>query len=265
MPDQFPVVVVRERRAPDTSLPFSTAVAFNSLGPDQWRDAMHKVIVEDGGQRQHRQWLRKLLETTNGPVRVASAYVTDRDLLFGAKNRKVQLLTSLLRMDVISGATSLEALKSLIETGVQCRCLPDDPKTSCQVLHLRRRSCGRHIGEPDQKCPGPEYRSGGRDYRQHCAGTYALVRWLGWSKAALFDLAQVSVWQQQTASMRREYSRLRKKIITGPKLPNEVGSIEVSSSLRELLDNTKQSTFLCNTDGKHGGRYPELVGLCGRS
>ena len=49
---------------------------------------MHKVIVEDGGQRQHRQWLRKLLETTNGPVRVASAYVTDRDLLFGAKKPK---------------------------------------------------------------------------------------------------------------------------------------------------------------------------------
>ena len=79
-----------------------------------------------------------------------------------------------------------------------------------------------------------------------------LTHWFDgqWSKAALFDLAQVSVWQQQTAAMRREYSRLRKKIITGPKLPNEVGSIEVSSSLRELLDNTKQSTFLCNTRSK---------------
>jgi len=46
---------------------------------------MHKVIAEDGIHRRHRQWLANLLETTKGSVRVASAYITDSDLLLGIK------------------------------------------------------------------------------------------------------------------------------------------------------------------------------------
>ncbi|HEY9141921.1 MAG TPA: hypothetical protein VIN93_13580 [Bryobacteraceae bacterium] len=79
---------------------------------------MYKVIAEDGSHRQHRQWLRNLLETTGGSVRIASAYVTETDLLLGIENhRSVQILTYLSCMDVISGATSLESLRSLIEMG----------------------------------------------------------------------------------------------------------------------------------------------------
>src|SRR5436190_1168544 len=102
---------------------------------------MHKVIVENGRNRQHRQRLRNLLETTKGAVRIASAYVTETDLLFGINNREVQLLTSLLRMDVISGATSLESLRSLIESGVHCRCLSDGPRLHGKV-YMFGDDCG---------------------------------------------------------------------------------------------------------------------------
>ena len=87
---------------------------------DSIENPMHTVIAEDGGRRKHRQLLRNLLETTEGPVRIASAYITDRDLLWGVKGRRVQILTSLLLMDIISGATSLDSLRSLIENGAEC-------------------------------------------------------------------------------------------------------------------------------------------------
>lgn len=44
-----------------------------------------ELIAEAGVQRQHRNSLRRLLDTTSGPVRVSSAYVTDDDLLLSVK------------------------------------------------------------------------------------------------------------------------------------------------------------------------------------
>src|SRR5258708_5581530 len=65
-----------------------------------------KLIAEDGRQRQHRESLRQLLGAARGSVRVASAYVTDTELLLSIKNRQVQLLMSLVPLDIVSGATS---------------------------------------------------------------------------------------------------------------------------------------------------------------
>src|SRR5271157_4257117 len=92
-----------------------------------------ELIAEDGGARKHRHWLSELLEATGDSVRVASAYVTDDDLLFGIKNRKVRLLTSLVRMDIVSGATSLRCLRTLVKSGVQCCCLPHGPRFHAKV------------------------------------------------------------------------------------------------------------------------------------
>ena len=95
---------------------------------------MLTVIAEnDGGQRQHRHRLRDLLETTNGPVRIPSAYVTDTALLTSTKNRKVQLLTSLSPMDIVSGAPSLESLALLLKSGVYCRCVSGGPRLHAKV------------------------------------------------------------------------------------------------------------------------------------
>jgi HKD family nuclease len=66
-------------------------------------------------------------------VRIASAYVTDSALLSGIKNRRVQLLTSLSLMDIVSGASSLESLALLISRGVQCRCVSGGPRLHAEV------------------------------------------------------------------------------------------------------------------------------------
>jgi len=92
------------------------------------------VIAEnEKGPRQHRIRLRDLLKKTDGLVRIASAYVTETDLLAGRGAREVRLLTSLLRMDIITGASSLDSLRSLIEGGVHCRCVTRGPRLHANV------------------------------------------------------------------------------------------------------------------------------------
>ena len=224
---------------------------------------MHKLILENGGPRQHRQSLKGLLETTSGSVRVASAYVTDADLLSVAKTRKVQLLTSLLRMDIVSGATSLDSLKLLIENGVQCRCLSDGPRLHAKTYifanegavvtsaNLTRSALDRNI-EVGVQISGDTVQE--------------LMKWFDqqWDKAVPLDAAQIAVWQKETAKLRHDYSRLRKKMAAAPKLPNEASPIDVGpealASLRELLTNINRPSpnrvpsYFCNTDRKHGGR-----------
>src|SRR4051812_46192509 len=84
---------------------------------------MGRIIAETGLPRYHRPILQGLAGVSSGPVRVASAYVTDRKLLVEARSDVVQLLTTLRRMDVVSGATSLEAIRDLVAGGVECRCV----------------------------------------------------------------------------------------------------------------------------------------------
>jgi hypothetical protein len=84
------------------------------------RFIMNTLILEDGTpKRRHRARLNDLLATTKGIVRIASAYVTDRELLSDVGGRDTRLLISLLPMDIASGAMSLETLRWMLELG--CR------------------------------------------------------------------------------------------------------------------------------------------------
>ncbi len=62
------------------------------------------MIVEyPGRNRLHTEILKDLANETTGEIRVASAYVTDRDLLTLVRRRKRRLLTSLVPIDIASG------------------------------------------------------------------------------------------------------------------------------------------------------------------
>jgi hypothetical protein len=51
-----------------------------------------ELLAEEGRQRQHRLRLWQLLESADGPVRIASAYVTDRELLVSLRAEMVEKL-----------------------------------------------------------------------------------------------------------------------------------------------------------------------------
>ena len=212
---------------------------------------MHKVIAEDGSHRQHRQWLRNLLETTKGPVARCSAYVTDRDLLAGIENRTVHLLTHVSFMDIASGATSLESLTSLIETGVQCRCLSDGPR-----LHAKVYIFGDHVAVVTSANLTTRALQSNIEVGVELTGSAVeeLTAWFDsfWAKAQAFDVTQIAKWQQQTDALRHEYRGLRKKAEALPTLPNEtLRSADSPEELRDLLD-TAHQFFCCNTDRRQG-------------
>ena len=87
---------------------------------------MAVLIEAKGSERRHRPKFQALLRQTSGPVRIASAYVTDKHLLGNLQGRDVCLITNLSRMDIVAGATSLESLKALIEAGVRCKYMPPE-------------------------------------------------------------------------------------------------------------------------------------------
>ena len=91
-----------------------------------------QVIAENGTLQLHRQRFQRLLDSTTGPLRIASAYVTDTDLLSNVADREIQLLTSIAAHDVVAGATNLRSLRTLIESGVRCR-----TSTSSHKLHAK--------------------------------------------------------------------------------------------------------------------------------
>ena len=92
------------------------------------------LILEDGSPtRMHRKRLESLLTSTTGPVRIASAYVTDSDLLTKPAKRDRRLLVSLMAMDIASGATRLETIGTLIKSGVECRTLGERPRLHAKV------------------------------------------------------------------------------------------------------------------------------------
>lgn len=79
---------------------------------------MSILVLEDGTpKRSHRPRLDDYLATTTGIVRIASAYVTDREFLKDVGDRDTRLLISLLPIDIVSGAMSLETLRWMLDSG----------------------------------------------------------------------------------------------------------------------------------------------------
>jgi phosphatidylserine/phosphatidylglycerophosphate/cardiolipin synthase-like enzyme len=99
---------------------------------------MAEVLLKIGS---HRKLLSQLAARTDDILRVVSPYVTDKDLLRLARGKQVRLLTALFPLDIVTGATSLEALRTLIENGVKCRVLALPPKLHAKV-YIFDRTCG---------------------------------------------------------------------------------------------------------------------------
>jgi hypothetical protein len=218
-----------------------------------WMDTMHNVIAEDGSRRQHRQRLRRLLETTPGTVRVASAYVTESELLLGVKGRDVRILTPVSTMDIVSGATSLQCLRSLIEAGVQCRYLPDGPRFHAKVYIFGEQFAVVTSANLTASAMDTNVEVGvqltGSDVGE-------LNRWFDafWKRARPLVVEQLADWQQATDGLRLEHNQLRERsaralpALRGEDLP--LG--EPQKALRSLLDGKAIQFLCCNTFRNEG-------------
>ncbi len=239
----------------------------------------HKIIAEDGKRRQHRQCLQELMESTDGPLRVASAYITDKDLLLSARKRRVQLLTSFSDLDIISGATSLACLKSLIEAEVECFYLPKRPR-----LHAKVYIFGDDVAVVTSANLTNSAMDSNIEVGVQIAGI-AVKELSVWfdaqlSRADRLQLGEVSDWLQRfaDADARSKYRRFLDELTLEPILPvNESstsGCIENPEAMRSFQEKMKTERgfstsvqyFLCNTNRRNreridsgGFKYEELM------
>lgn len=217
---------------------------------------MAKFILENGThKRQHRMTFLELLSNTVGIIRVATAYVTERQLLSSATVRERRLLTSLAKMDIVSGATSLDALAALISTGVECRILPERPRLHAKVYifgsshavvtsaNLTENAFNSNI-EVGVAVTGPE--------------TNRLSGWFDnlWDLADPLKIDQLSEIQRSTSVLQREFAKLKREANTKTtSLRKAYSQTGLSDSLQHLFAKSKRF-FVCNTDRKQGDRTP---------
>jgi hypothetical protein len=212
------------------------------------------LILEDGfSQRKHRPRLTDLLASTKGILRIASAYVTDRNLLIGAKDLQRRLLISLLPMDVASGATKIETLGALIKSGVNCRILSERPRLHAKV-YIFGSSCAVITSANLTNSAFDSNIEVGVEV--NVDQTNQLVFWFDslWEKAVPLTLDYLSKLQKDILPLRKEFEKL--KIRTRVKLQNAGGSEPIHKLTDTLLDlfGKANQYFVCNTDRRQGKR-----------
>ena len=210
------------------------------------------LLLEDGTpHRRHRKRLAELLANCDDTIRIASAYVTERQLLTGAPKRDVRLLTSLVPIDVASGATSLESLNSLIQMGVSCRSLPARPRLHAKVYIF---------GSSRAVVTSANFTGNALDSNIEAgvettgAEAHKLAAWFDrlWHSARPITVKQLLELHRQTAKLRREFMKLKQKAKSASPLFTKSGVV-LTDSLQQLCATAKQF-FDCNTDRREGTR-----------
>ena len=215
---------------------------------------MNNLILENGSwQRKHRQHLNELLASSNGILRVASAYVTDREFLIGPTQRERRLLISLLPLDVASGATSIEALGALIKSGVHCRRLPERPRFHAKVYLFGNSQAVITSANLTGSAFDSNIEVG---VEVNTEQTNQLVIWFDelWRKAIPLTLDYLSDLQNKTNALRDEFIKFKRKLKLRSQIPtSEKPAVGFSDTVMHLFENSKRF-FVCNTDRRQGER-----------
>lgn len=206
---------------------------------------MSSLIVEaQSAERTHRKKLQELRDQTESILRVASAYVTDTQLLSGLNGRKVHLLTYISKMDLITGASSIESLFTLIKAGVQCRYISEGARLHAKVYLFDDQFAVVSSANLTRKALDENLEVG-----VHLSGTEAaqLVDWFEslWATGIKLDLATLAIWGREIEAGRAEYSVLKNKIKKQPPL-----SIGQSAEIVDLFESASRF-FLCNTNRRN--------------
>lgn len=212
-----------------------------------------ELILEDGGDRRHRQLFRELIDRSTGKIRIASPYVTEGDLLLGVKNRTIQVLTSLSLMDVVTGASSLAYLKALVEAGVKCRSVSDGPRLHAKVYLF---------GSDFAVVTSANLTTNALDFNIEAGACFTgstaqkVSDWFDgmWTRGDQLDRPAIVKWQRETDELRKKYLKLREKAKQGATLPTERPDNVYSADDLEKLSHPDARCFVCNTNRRWSGK-----------
>lgn len=203
----------------------------------------------------HRERLLQLLGTTIGSVRIATAYLTESTLLTDLGSRDVRLLTGLSAMDIVSGATSLKSLETLVRSGVQCRSLPAYPRFHPKVYIVGNDSAIVTSANFTTRALDSNIEVGvvlgGSDVRD-------LISWFDglWGSAEPLDTPHLSSLREQTAEARQAFAQFRRK----HRLLDQAGGLLETmglSSQRQAVRSPR--VFVCNSNRKELGEDGEYL------
>jgi hypothetical protein len=240
-------------RAPLSRMPFANIGIGSARRQEQQRHPMADLIAEDGRNRQHRLRLHRLLESANDPVRIASPYVTDRELLLGTRGREIRLVTSLSPMDIASGATSLETLGALIDAGVNCRFVPDRPRLHAKVYVFGNKAAVVSSANLTENALDSNIEVG-----VELAGENvdALIEWYDrlWETARPIQAPQLAFLRRMAAKLRREYVKLKNKSNAALRVSSKKPATGAFPDDVKGLFEKAERFFVCNTDRRHRER-----------
>ncbi|MBI5141654.1 MAG: phospholipase D family protein [Nitrospirae bacterium] len=213
---------------------------------------MTNLILEDGSpNRRHRQRLSKLLNECTDTIRIASAYVTERQFLTTYPKHEVRLLTSLRPMDVASGATSIEALNALLQLGVKCRALPSRPRLHSKVYIFGTSSAvvtsANFTGNAFDSNIEAGLETSANEARQ-------LAAWFDrlWEIASPITVDQLLELHNETSALRRDFMKLKQKLRAKARSSQKNNTkTALSDSLVNLFDSATRF-FVCNTHRRNG-------------
>lgn len=210
-----------------------------------------QLMIEYGGlDRAHRIRLASLIKNSDGPIRVASAYVTDRDFFFACQDRERRLLTSMNPMDVASGATSIETLRALIESGVEIRIVNHSPR-----FHAKTYTFGASASVVTSanltKSAFETNVEVGVEVGAYQTGE--LIAWYDslWSSAEGLTIDYLSEIHEQTKKLRKQYAQLKKLAVQ--KLAVKKSQAKQPDSITTLMDQAERF-FLINTNRRYDYR-----------
>jgi hypothetical protein len=210
-------------------------------------------VIKDVGL--HRRRLEQLVATAPGPVRIASAYVTDSALFANGTAKNVCLLTALSPLDIVSGATSLDALEKLVGWGVECRV----QAPGCR-LHAKVYLFGSEFALVTSANLTKSAMDSNIEVGVQISGSQiaALTRWFDelWDSAEAIDAARLSRLRRRTEALRQEFRLLRGKcrLLDQPGTRPDTGSWPQPSRGGSAF-----GFFLCNTNRRYGDDLEELM------
>ncbi len=194
------------------------------------------------GVGDHRQQLYHLLATTSGVVRIVSPYVSESIILGDIGNREVRLLTAVNKKDIGFGATSLDALERLIDKGVKCRSMPDDPTLHAKVYIFGSESALVTSANFTKRALDDNIEVGSIVDED---GVQTLTAWFEklWKTAKVLDAQRIAQLKQETAELRLACSDFRDKW--------ELTGHADGPGPEPNPPTTPVSYFLCNTNRRY--------------
>jgi phosphatidylserine/phosphatidylglycerophosphate/cardiolipin synthase-like enzyme len=153
-------------------------------------------------------------------------------------------------MDIVSGATSLATLRSLVRAGVQCRSFSGGGRLHAKVYIFGDECAVVTSANLTKNALDSNIEVG---IRVTGSVVQMLANWFDtfWSSAARIDLRELSEWAEETAALRRAYTALRRRAGDVPRRRSEAVPIVRSESQFRKLFKTAPRVFVCNTNRRH--------------